>query len=387
MTRVCIVQPVIPAYRTAFFNLLGASPDIDLEVWAGQQSPGAPQGDDPRKFVNFRFRQAPTRSCGPFLSQPALLRAIDDRFDVVVVSWNTRYLHLVPSLSRARRRHIATIAWGHGSSPRETALRRWVRDRVGRMADATLFYGETAANRLRRGSRGENRVMVAPNAIDQKPIRDAREWWTSQPGELDRFRIQHGLTDREIILFLSRLRAIKRVDLLISALDALRFRRPRCHLVIIGDGPERAALEAQVVRSRLSDRVTFVGALYDERAIAPWCLSAAVCALPGEVGLFILHAFGYGLPVVTCRGPHNPEIEALRESHNGLLYKPGDADDLAATLCSVLDDGARRQAMSHSALSTVSDDRYSLARMVEGFLDAIEAARAHAHRRAQHIAD
>jgi glycosyltransferase involved in cell wall biosynthesis len=374
LVRVCVVQPVVPSYRTQVFNRLGATEGIDLEVWAGTHSPGAPDGDDPERFVNFRFRQAPTQTRGPFLSQPAMLKAVDGRFDAVILSWNMRYVQLLPSLIRARRHRVATIVWGHGAGRNDTRARRWVRDGIGRTADACLLYGQSVAARLCQRGMGEARVFVAPNAIDQEPIRAARRWWSSRPGELKRFQEQNGLADREVILFLSRLRPPKRASLLVEALEALRPLRPSCCLVIIGDGPERPALDAQVGRLGLADSVRFVGALYDERAIAPWCLSSAVCAVPGEVGLSILHTFGYGLPVVISDDCQHPEIECVNPGYNGLLFRSHDVADLVRALRLVLEDGARRRAMSKAADATVADDGYSLGRMVDGMVTAIGAA-------------
>ena len=87
------------------------------------------------------------------------------------------------------------------------------------------------------------------------------------------------------------------------------------------------------------------GAIYDDMDLAPYLMSAAVFAFPRAMGLSAMHAFGYGLPVVTCddAATHGPEFEALRDGENARLYRPGDAADFARCMLECLDDPERRR--------------------------------------------
>jgi glycosyltransferase involved in cell wall biosynthesis len=118
--------------------------------------------------------------------------------------------------------------------------------------------------------------------------------------------------------------------------------------------------------------VHFTGAIYDEQCVAPWMLSATLFCYPRNIGLSLLHAFGYGLPVVTSDdlAGHNPEIEALKPSVNGLLYRDGDLDDIVRQWLDLMNDPALRQRLSTAASRTVTD-RYTLDHMVQGFLHLI----------------
>jgi glycosyltransferase involved in cell wall biosynthesis len=88
-----------------------------------------------------------------------------------------------------------------------------------------------------------------------------------------------------------------------------------------------------------------------------------------------LHAFGYGLPVVThCdRRLHGPEIAALEDGGNGLLFARNDTRDLVVKLSLLLKDEALRRAMAASALDTVNS-QYTLEHMVENLESAIMLA-------------
>ena len=103
-------------------------------------------------------------------------------------------------------------------------------------------------------------------------------------------------------------------------------------------------------------------------------VSTAFC-YPANIGLSILHGMGYGLPVVTSDKveSQNPEIEALRDGENGFLYRDGDIDDLTAKLEVLLTDSATQNRMSAAAHATATE-RFSLANMVDGYVDAVRFA-------------
>src|SRR5690606_24182175 len=68
--------------------------------------------------------------------------------DVVVLSWNTRCLSLIPSLGRARAAGVGTGLWGHGWSKNDRAWRRGIRNWVARRADSVVLYNHTVAREL-----------------------------------------------------------------------------------------------------------------------------------------------------------------------------------------------------------------------------------------------
>jgi glycosyltransferase involved in cell wall biosynthesis len=88
--------------------------------------------------------------------------------------------------------------------------------------------------------------------------------------------------------------------------------------------------------------------------------------------LSLLHAFGYGLPVVTSDavGEQNPEIEALRDGENGLLYADGDVEALRGALGRLLGDAELRRSLSGAALRAVSE-AFTVQKMVDGFEAAV----------------
>jgi glycosyltransferase involved in cell wall biosynthesis len=88
-----------------------------------------------------------------------------------------------------------------------------------------------------------------------------------------------------------------------------------------------------------------------------------------------LHAFGYGLPVITTDRAdlQNPEIEALEPDRNGLLYRHDNLQSLAATLERLIVDGPLRARLAAEAYATAME-RFNLQTMVDGIEQAIRFA-------------
>jgi glycosyltransferase involved in cell wall biosynthesis len=273
---------------------------------------------------------------------------------------------------RARYHGVSTILWGHGYSKRDHPLRRWPREKVAGLATALLFYNHRIAQRYIDDGWDPQRIFVALNALDQAPIQDARAAWLAQPDKLRAFRESNGLHEAPMTLFVSRLDPDNRLELLLHAAAKLQKSCPRHQVVIIGKGPADRSLRRLAADLGLGERVRFLGAIYDEMKLAPWFLSASAFCYPANIGLSILHAFGYGLPVVAGDDldSHNPEIEALQDGVNGLLFRDGDAAALADALQRLIDDTPLRHRMSLAARQTVLQ-RFTLQNMVDGMVSAV----------------
>jgi len=374
--RVTICQPLIPAYRLPLYERLGALPGIELTVYAGDSAESL-QAIHTGK--SFRYVSAPVhRWAFGFRAQFAQVASATRRgIDLMILPWDIRYLTLLPSVALARSAGIPIVLWGHGYSLRPNAITDAARNACGKLANGVLLYTRSIAARLVEecGFSGE-RVFVAQNALDQAPIQAARQHWLDRPQELADFQRSQGLDPAQTILFVSRLTADNRIELLLQATQALSKDYPRLKTVVIGDGSQRVQLEALARSLGIEDRAIFAGAIYEESRLAPWMLSATLFCYPTNIGLSLLHAFGYGLPAVTSddRRAQNPEIEALVPGANGLEYKGGHLNDMVGSCARILGDAELRQRLATSALRTARE-RYSLDQMVDGFEQIFNLAR------------
>ena len=152
---------------------------------------------------------------------------------------------------------------------------------------------------------------------------------------------------------------------------------PGLELVIAGDGPLRAALEARVTPEQRA-RLTFAGHLNGDDYDRAWA-GAACLVLPSEwyeVRPMVIHeACARGKAVVTTRLGSMPEI--VEEGVTGLLVPPGDAKALGAALVALVSDPARAEVMGRAGRAMVSalyDPARHLAAMLDIYAQAARRA-------------
>ncbi|WP_298976336.1 glycosyltransferase [uncultured Roseobacter sp.] len=155
------------------------------------------------------------------------------------------------------------------------------------------------------------------------------------------------------LLFVGRLAPVKGLRVLLAALAELSD-LPNLRLVLVGDGPDRARLEAAA--APLGDRVTFTG--YLSQTEVAQALQAC--------DIFVLPSFAEGVPVVLMEAlaSEKPVIatqvagvgELVEEGKSGFLVPPGDADTLADRIRTLVGDPELRAAMGqHGRAKVVTD--------------------------------
>ncbi len=153
---------------------------------------------------------------------------------------------------------------------------------------------------------------------------------------------------------------------------------PRPELVLVGDGPQRLALEARAVALGIRDDVRLTGVLPRERVLAE-LQRARVFALPVStrfaglnpegLGLAALEAAACGLPVVTGRSGGAPET--VREGETGFVVEPGDVAGLAGRLRELLEDPDRARRMGERGRAHVAE-RFGSDRVRSSLREALD---------------
>jgi glycosyltransferase involved in cell wall biosynthesis len=150
----------------------------------------------------------------------------------------------------------------------------------------------------------------------------------------------------EYALFVGRLSPEKGVGMLVSAWEHLRKRIP---LLIVGDGPLRAELEARVARRHLSD-VSFRGHLSRDQVLAAM-KEARFLIVPSECyetfSAAICEAFSCGAPVICSRLGAMEEL--VKHGGTGLHFDPGESRDLAVKVEWAWDHPAEMELMGQEA--------------------------------------
>ncbi|OLC54085.1 MAG: hypothetical protein AUH92_04710 [Acidobacteria bacterium 13_1_40CM_4_69_4] len=143
-------------------------------------------------------------------------------------------------------------------------------------------------------------------------------------------------------------------------------------LVIVGDGPERQALEAAAAALAGRARVLFTGERADARHLLPAFDVAVVPSIEREgFGLAALEAMDAGLPVVASRVGGIPEV--VRDGQTGLLVPPGDEEALAAAIARLLERPEERGGFGAEGRRRV-ESRFRAAPMARRIEDLYEEA-------------
>jgi glycosyltransferase involved in cell wall biosynthesis len=178
---------------------------------------------------------------------------------------------------------------------------------------------------------------------------------------------------RKRLLAVGRLHADKGFDLLIQAYAQLAASHPGWDLVILGEGDERRALEAQVREAGLASRIFMPGRAGN---VGDWYDSADLYVLTSRFeGLSntLLESMASGLAAVSFDCDTGPR-EIIREGVDGVLVRPnGDVPALCKALDAVMRNDADRVRMAQAA--TDVRDRFSAARVLQKWPELFDGVR------------
>jgi phosphatidylinositol alpha 1,6-mannosyltransferase len=234
-------------------------------------------------------------------------------------------------------------------------LENWAWNRVENihlLATRTLAPSTFALNQLR--GRGIPRVDMWRRGVDTARFapekRDVGWRAAVAPG------------GERIIGYVGRLAIEKQVEDLAALADV-----PNTRLVIVGDGPQRAALEEALPNACFTG---FLGGEELARAVASFDLFVH----PGEFETFcqtIQEAMASGVPVVAT-GRGGP-LDLVENSRTGWLYEPGDLAGMRANVMDLMGDDAKRRAFATAAHASVQDRTWPAlcALLVEQYLSVI----------------
>ena len=368
--KLAIQQRVLTPYRAAFFDVLAQACDGGLSVCSGLPRPEESIATtDKLHFAHY----VPVKNAhlfrGPFYLcyQPGLPGWLSDWDpDVLILEANPRYLATPAAIRWMKRRARPVIGWGLGARPpsfsplileknggRRRGVRQALRLSFVRQFDALLTYSRRGADEYAALGFPADKIFVAPNAAASRPTLPI----PSRPPAFN---------GPPNVLFVGRLQARKRVDLLLQACAALPVEiRPR--LVIVGDGPARLNLEAMA--KTIFPSAEFPGAQHGVE-LAPYFSSADLFVLPGTGGLAVQEAMSYGLPVLMGQG--DGTNDDLVRPGNGWQIPPDDLGTLTETLRRALSDARRLRAMGAESYRIVAEE-INLEKMVGIFVEALNS--------------
>lgn len=279
---------------------------------------------------------------------------------------------------------LNAIGWAHASGARtimmsasqerdatRVGLREAIKSRIVRACDAALVGGQPHRDYIVQLGMPRERVFLGYDAVDNLHFRDGAD---RARADAVRVRRLHGLPKR-YLLASARFIPKKNLEKLVTAFArALDLGRTPHRLVILGDGPGRAALQAKIALCGLGSRVVLAG-FKDYESLPAWYGLADAfvhVSLTEQWGLVINEAAAAGLPLIVS-SVCGAAAELVEPDKNGILVNPNSLEEMARALHHIMTlSDAERAIMGQASRDIVAD--WGTERFADGLRKAAEAA-------------
>ncbi|MFJ4683284.1 glycosyltransferase family 4 protein [Streptomyces sp. NPDC088789] len=263
---------------------------------------------------------------------------------------------MAPALRRAGAERLIGTTHGHEAGWAQLPAARRLLRRIGESTDTLTYLGEYTRSRIAAALTPEAaaRMVQLPPGVDEQ---------TFHPGSGGaEVRARLGLTDRPVVVCVSRLVPRKGQDTLILALPRILARQPDTALLVVGGGPYEKELHRLAAETGVSRSVVFTGAV-------PWSSLPAhygagdVFAMPSRtrrggldvegLGIVYLEASATGLPVVA--GDSGGAPDAVLDGETGWVVRGGSVEETADRVVALLEDPALRRRMGERGRQWVEE--------------------------------
>jgi phosphatidylinositol alpha-1,6-mannosyltransferase len=263
---------------------------------------------------------------------------------------------MAPALRRAGARRLVATTHGHEAGWAQLPGARQLLRRIGEGTDTITYLGEYTRSRIA----GVLTEAAAARMVQLPPGVDEKTFHPDSGGAEVRERL--GLTDRPVVVCVSRLVPRKGQDTLVRAMPRILAAVPDAVLLVVGGGPYAAELRRLAASTGVAGSVRFTGPV-------PWSQLPAhygagdVFAMPCRtrrggldvegLGIVYLEASATGLPVVA--GDSGGAPDAVLEGETGWVVRGGDADQTADRVTALLLDPALRARMGERGRAWIED--------------------------------
>ncbi|MFE9818834.1 glycosyltransferase family 4 protein [Streptomyces sp. NBC_00236] len=261
-----------------------------------------------------------------------------------------------PALRRAGARRLVATTHGHEAGWAQLPASRQLLRRIGEGTDTLTYLGEYTRSRIAAAltPAAAARMVQLPPGVDEK---------TFHPDSGgDRVRARLGLTDRPVVVCVSRLVPRKGQDTLILAMPAILAEVPDAVLLIVGGGPYAGELKKLAADTGVLDSVRFTGPVPWEELPAHYG-AGDVFAMPCRtrrggldvegLGIVYLEASATGLPVVA--GDSGGAPDAVLDGETGWVVRGGSAEESAERIVALLGDAELRRRMGERGRAWVEE--------------------------------
>jgi len=275
---------------------------------------------------------------------------------------HTRNWGTIEGAVAARLSRVPVVIHGEHGGDAYNAARPARRDRFRRLVFPFLDRVVVVSRQLERWLLDDlgvspRQTVLIPNGVDADHFRPR--------ADRDRLRRARGYEPTQVLIgAVGRLRAVKDYPGLLAAFETVRRRQAAARLVIVGDGPEHARLNAEINRRNLRDAVRLAG---HQDNVSEWLAAMDLfvqASLMEGTSNALLEAMAVGLPAIATRVGGNPEV--VIDGVTGRLVPLDDTAALAAAVeFYIREEAVRRQ---HGAAGRERVARmYAVASMIDAY--------------------
>lgn len=226
---------------------------------------------------------------------------------------------------------------------------------LARLADRWTFRRATRivvvsphlARRIAALGVSAEKILVQPNAVGEETLANAADGMA--------VRAKYGCEGAIVAGFVGWFVAWHRLDRFLAEAALAARDEPRLRVLLVGDGPLAAPLAAQAARLGLSERVIFTGPVA-HAAIAEHLAAMDVCVIPHSneyrSPMKLFESMARGRAILAPRT--EPIASVLTHGENGLLFEPGDFEEMRAQLTLLVADAALRARLGARARRDVA---------------------------------
>jgi len=345
MRNILLLYPEMLFYKISIFNKLSAyleQKGYNLIIWYTKIY-------DPNKECTFSYvpdTSMTLKNYGRVIKENKIEAVIN-----ILFKKDPGYFFYIFSILKTKRLHIPIIFYGHGIDKQKD---QWWRNILYNLTyflfDGIILY--TPAEKSKLWERFHYKITCANNTLDIDNINIVEN--------KEQIKTRYRITSPKIILTTGRLHSRKKIEILSDIFIQNYKNSPDVGWVLVGPGLSDEVLA--VIKG--VKNIHFLGPVYDKMKMAEIFSIADLYCVPGALGLGIVEALYWGLPVLTMAVNHGPEAYYLRNYQNSLIAK--DKQELKQMIHDILLDDEKRLVFSGNARKVFYEEA-TLDKMFEGF--------------------
>ena len=367
--KIAIITNIIPSYREGFYNKLFNKREFKVTVYCQDRIPNSNISTIHHKYKEnvylVHFLCAKNEIVG-FQFLP--IRKIIKDNDVIFFDGNPRIIsNIVFGFFSLFYKNKRFIIWSMAHSYGSKKHLEWIRLKWTSLFRNIFVYTDKEVESLRERGFVKHNIIGMNNGLDQCKIDAEVKKWDHK--KLNKWKAQHNFEDKTIILSSARLVHKNKYNQVIEALKPISKSIPNILWCVVGSGENEQTLKKMSKIFEVEEYIYFAGAIFEEEKLAPFFLSSKIFVYPGSIGLSLMHAFGYGLPVVIHNNEqmHGPEYGAFINNETGKSFEENNVRDLVNCIISLINSTDELQRMQRN-VSKIARESYNTDVMVDRFL-------------------